>query len=1076
MQQDASDSKTLMLQGGVQGLIDVLESISDAFFALDHAWRFTYLNSAAERLLMRSRAELLGRDVWKEFPSAVGTAFDVQYRRAVAQQATVEFEEFYPPLDTWFAVRAYPTPTGLSVYFQDASDRRRAQAAVRESEERAREVAERLGFALAAAELGDWDWDAASDVLRLSPRALEIFGVSASPGMTRTAMREMVDLADRERARLALEEAPSNQGRYQIEYRFNRPDGKQVWVSASGRSRYDAEGHLTGMTGVVQDITYRKTAETDLKDYAARYERQSRLFEQVASSTPDFIYVFDVNSRVVYANRRLLEVWGTTQERAVGKTLYELGYPTWHADMHVRELQQVIRMKQPVKGEVPFTGASGIAGVYEYIFTPVIGPDGQVEVIGGTTRDVTDRKRVEQEAQAAKALAEASLNRWQAIVGSMDEGVVLIDRDGNILDMNHAALKMHGYQQVEEIRKPLREIAPVFEIKVLGGQALPFEQWPIPRLLRGESFSKFEVRLLRADKGMDLIVSYSGTIIKDAEDKIILCLLTLHDVTQERRAERYLRESESQFREMFEQTPIGMTLNELNGRYVHANPAYCQIVGRTREELLDPSLDFRELIYPEDRPKMLKRQSQLLEGEIPAFFIEKRYVRPDGSAIWVRVTGTVRRDAQGKAMHFVRLVENIDDRKRAEVELAQLLESERAARTDAERASSMKDEFLATLSHELRTPLNAILGWSQILAGGTRDDEDLAEGLQIIERNARAQTQIIEDLLDMSRIISGKVRLDVQRVELAPLVQAAIGTIRPAADAKEIRLVSVLDPLAGPVSGDPSRLQQVFWNLLTNAVKFTPRGGRVQVLLERVNSHLEISVIDTGEGIRPEFLPHVFDRFRQSDASTTRNHGGLGLGLAIVKQLVELHGGTVRAKSPGPGRGSTFVVALPLTVIHAETVVHPDRRHPTVGGVPIHPNACAKIAGVRVLVVDDEHDARGLIKRLLEDCKAKVTVAATAGEAFSLVQRSHFDILVSDIGMPGEDGYSLIRRIRGLPAHGGGDLPAVALTAYARSADRVQAVVAGFQQHIAKPVEPAELITIVASLARPQAGIKEVAE
>jgi CheY-like chemotaxis protein len=377
----------------------------------------------------------------------------------------------------------------------------------------------------------------------------------------------------------------------------------------------------------------------------------------------------------------------------------------------------------------------------------------------------------------------------------------------------------------------------------------------------------------------------------------------------------------------------------------------------------------------------------------------------------------------------------------------------------------MKDEFLATLSHELRTPLNAILGWSQLLKTGGKDSADFEQGIEVIDRNARAQTQIIEDLLDMSRIISGKVRLDVQRVDLAPVVAAAVDALKPTADAKGVRLHVVLDPRAGPVSGDPSRLQQVFWNLLSNAVKFTPRGGRVQVLLERVNSHLELSVIDTGEGISAEFLPFVFDRFRQSDASTTRQHGGLGLGLAIVKQLVELHGGSISAKSAGEGKGSTFTVALPMTVIQPDVVEPVAKRHPTAKGTPVSVEHCADIAGLKVLVVDDEPDARALMKRLLESCHAKVIVAASAQEAVERVQSERPDVIASDIGMPGEDGYSLIRRVRALPADQGGETPAMALTAYARGEDRVKALTAGFQYHVAKPIDPGELISLVASLA-----------
>jgi CheY-like chemotaxis protein/two-component sensor histidine kinase len=377
----------------------------------------------------------------------------------------------------------------------------------------------------------------------------------------------------------------------------------------------------------------------------------------------------------------------------------------------------------------------------------------------------------------------------------------------------------------------------------------------------------------------------------------------------------------------------------------------------------------------------------------------------------------------------------------------------------------MKDEFLATLSHELRTPLNAILGWSQILAGGNRNADDLAEGLQTIERNARAQTQIIEDLLDMSRIISGKVRLEVRRVDLAALLEEAVNAVRPAADAKEIRLQTVLDSSSACVSGDPNRLQQIFWNLLANSIKFTPRGGRVQVLLERVNSHLEVSVTDTGEGIAPDFLPYVFDRFRQADASTTRRHGGLGLGLAIVKQLVELHGGSVRAKSAGQGQGSTFLVMLPLAVIQPDPIAAPDRRHPDAPSETFRVEEhCFTLEGVKVLVVDDEPDARALLKRLLEECRATTLTAASAAEALELIRAERPAVLVSDIGMPVEDGYALIRKVRALGKDHGGETPAVALTAYARSEDRVRALRHGFQMHVAKPVEAAELVMVVASL------------
>jgi PAS domain S-box-containing protein len=435
--------------------------------------------------------------------------------------------------------------------------------------------------------------------------------------------------------------------------------------------------------------------------------------------------------------------------------------------------------------------------------------------------------------------------------------------------------------------------------------------------------------------------------------------------------------------------------------------------------------------------------------------------RHDGTFRWHLSRARPFRDQNGKITVWFGTNTDITEQREFADEREQLLAAERAARSEAERMGRMKDEFLATLSHELRTPLSAMLGWSQLLQG-EESKELLDEGLAVIERNARAQTQLIEDLLDMSRIVSGKIRLDVQQVELASVINASFDLLKPSADAKGVRLIRVLDPLASPVSGDPNRLQQIVSNLLSNAIKFTLRGGKVEVLLERVNSHIEVTVTDTGQGISPEFLPHVFDRFRQADASTTRTHGGLGLGLSIVKQLVELHGGTVRAKSAGEGLGATFTVSLPLTITKHQSQ---DRRHPTTSvdrlpGDDIH----VSFEGTKILVVDDESDARNLIERLLTDRNAHVIKADSADAALKLIASERPDVLLSDIGMPNKDGYDLIRALRALSADEGGRTPAIALTAFARSEDRTRAMMAGYQVHLSKPVEPSELIATVASL------------
>ena len=407
-----------------------------------------------------------------------------------------------------------------------------------------------------------------------------------------------------------------------------------------------------------------------------------------------------------------------------------------------------------------------------------------------------------------------------------------------------------------------------------------------------------------------------------------------------------------------------------------------------------------------------------------------------------------------------KIARDITDKKRIERELEHLLDAERNARAEAQRVNQLKDEFLATLSHELRTPLNAIMGWAQLMGLGSMNEDEMKEAGRAIERNAQTQKQLIEDLLDMSRIISGKLLLDVQQLEPVSVVETAIETIRPSAAVKEIRIEKILDPLAGPISGDPARLQQVVWNLLSNAVKFTPKGGKIQVRLEQVNSHIEVSVSDTGQGIDPEFLPHLFERFRQADASTTRKHGGLGIGLAIVKEIVELHGGTVRAKSAGEGKGAAFVVILPILALKNG----PKRYHPTAANDAPVDIGLIDLSGLKILFVDDEADARGLVKRLLEECGAQVTLAENAAQALDAASECEPDVIISDIGMPEVDGYEFLRKLR-MKNDPAAKAPAIALTAFARSEDRTRALQAGYINHVSKPIEPSELLATIAVVA-----------
>ncbi len=527
------------------------------------------------------------------------------------------------------------------------------------------------------------------------------------------------------------------------------------------------------------------------------------------------------------------------------------------------------------------------------------------------------------------------------------------------------------------------------------------------------------------------------------------------EIQTQREMELALRESEELSSKVLNASADCVKVLDLEGRIVSMNIPGLRLFGL--KDLEPIRLKYWPLLWPEESREMVRSSMQEAATGKTVHF-EGICPNSEGLAKWWDVLITPLLDAEGRVTRLTATSRDVTEQRRTAEKIS-------AAAAEAERQSRMKDEFLSTLSHELRTPLQSILGWIQILQSEDRTEEDLTQGLEVIDRNAQAQTRIIEDLLDMSRILSGKVRLDVQPVELSPVIEATLDTVRPSAQAKNIRLQAVLDPMVKPVAGDPSRLQQILWNLLSNAIKFTPSGGRVQVLLERVNSHIEVSVADTGQGISPEFLPYVFERFRQGDAATTRRHGGLGLGLAIAKHLAELHGGSIRVKSPGEAKGTTFTVMLPLAAIHIPSE-ESSRRHPTAPEqVATTPKPQApSLRGISVLVVDDEPDAQAVLAKILSNAGATVRTASSARDALTSLKDRVPDVLVSDIGMPVEDGYHLIRTVRALPPTEGGRTPAIALTAYTRTEDRIKAISHGFQMHLSKPADSLELLTLVASL------------
>jgi PAS domain S-box-containing protein len=723
-----------------------------------------------------------------------------------------------------------------------------------------------------------------------------------------------------------------------------------------------------------------------------------------------------------------------------------------------------------------------------------------------------DRPRDSNAVESADKLStEGRASAWlNAIIESADDAIISKTLDGIITSWNNGASRIFGYSAEEVIGKPIVILIP------------PDHQDEEPHILsrirRGERIEHYETVRVRKD-GTLVDISLTVSPIRGADGKIMGASKIARDISERKRAEAQLREQRevietvnrvgqmvaaeldlhklvqtvtdaateisgahfgSFFYNVLDDKGASYTLYTLSGV---PREAFAHFPMPRATDLFGPTFRGEGTIRIDDvrlDPRYGKNSPYygMPEGHLPvtsylAVPVISRsgevvgglfFGHPEAGVFTERAAHII----EGLAAQAAVAVDNAslyDAAQRARAEAEQVATEKQRLYVEAQESNRLKDEFLATVSHELRTPLTAILGWAHLLRTGQADDGKMAKALETIERNARAQAQLIDDLLDVSRIITGKIRIDVRPVDPNSFIEAAVEAVRPAAEAKGVRLQRIMDTGIVTVSGDPVRLQQVVWNLLSNAIKFTPKGGRVQVRLERVNSHIEIAVSDTGPGIEPEFLPYVFDRFRQADGRTTRQHGGLGLGLSIVRHLVELHGGTVRAESPGEGQGATFTVLLPVAPVY-QTASVVERVHPAARDtLPLY-DCPDSLEGMIVLAVDDEPDTRELLKVGLGQCGAVVTVVGSAAEALEAIAAHVPDLLISDIGMPGEDGYELIRRVRQLPPENGGKLPAIALTAYARVEDRMQALRAGYQMHVPKPVELAELAAVAASLVK----------
>ncbi len=943
---------------------NMLESLADGFCTVDRDWRITYINARALMMLAplgKTRGGLIGADLWDEFPELAGSELAQDYRRAMELRVPTSREVFYPSIRCWLEVRVYPSPDGLTLYFHDISRRKADQQAVIESNTR-------LQLALAAGRLGDWRWDAATDRVTLGERAAEILELPAETPLSWHALRQRVAETDRDGLRRALRQAFETHGDLNFECRLLPGAARARWVSLVGRVDYADRKHggaLVGMTGVVQDISARKSTEDNLR-------QSEEMLRALANTIPQLAWMAGPDGAIVWFNERWYEYTGTTPEQTTGWGWEQVHDPTVLPSV-LEHWHDSIRTGAPFEMEFPIRGADG---QYRWFLTRV-----------NAVRDSTGR-----------------VLRWFGTNTDVD--------------------------QVKRAEQALREESNVLELLNSTGSALASTR-DLRSLLQTATDAATGVSGARFGAFF-----YSG----QRGDCTLFSLHTLSGATS------------SAFQTFGEPRAIALFGPSFGGREVI----------RSDDITLDPPSPpgAPHFGLPLGAPAVRSYLAVPVIGQSGEILGSMFFGHPERAVFTERAERIVRGIAAQAAVAIdnTRLYEAAQ---RAAEERKLLLENEREARAEAERTSQMKDEFLATLSHELRTPLSAILGWAQVLRRGSRDQADLQRGLQTIERNARAQAQLIEDLLDMSRITSGKVLLDMQTLSPAGFIDAAIETVRPAAEAKNIRLEKHYEGAPGPIAGDPARLQQVVWNLLSNAIKFTPRDGAVQVELRQGNGHVIIAVRDTGAGIRPEFITHVFERFRQADASTTRRHGGLGLGLSIVKHLIEQHGGTVRAESEGEGKGSTFTIELPLA--KAQVPAARSGRVGLVQPAQAAPEMTVRdLDGLSVLVVDDDRDARELIARILSDCNARVRLAAGAREGFEAFRRERPDLLISDLGMPEVDGFELLGWVRALPREQGGQLPAVALTAFARSEDRLRALEAGFSAHISKPVEPSELIATVA--------------